>query len=185
MGAFAVFGFYYKGKYYICEHPCSSYPSNFGQYLVGELLKADFDEWAKLLDNIKEVFYDVPPTPEDIKKLEEYTHLPSYKKAYDWDSLLAGTKGSFKRILESGYIINIAHLPSHDDYIYILDLDNKEFRCKGEGVDVVRTLERRELNKLAKEWTWGYSSGGDSSGDSDSEYPLDGLEEEEEEEAEL
>ena len=176
MGATAVFGFYYQGKYYICEHPCSSYPTNFGHSLIRELLKADFDEWAKLLDNIKEVFYDVPPTPEDIKKLEKYTLLPSYKKDYDWDSLLAKTKGSFKKTLESGYIINVAHLPSYDDYIYILDLDNREFRCKEEDVNVVRTLEKRELKKLAKEWSWGYSSGGDSSEDSDDEYPLDGLE---------
>ncbi len=159
MGTSAIFGFYYKGKYFMCENPVQSWPCQIGSRLIRELLKADFDEWARLLDNIKEVS-DPKPTPEDIKKLEKYTILPDYQDDYDWNSLLARTKGSFKRTLESGYIINIAHLPWYDEYIYILDLDNKEFRCRGSRLEVddVVALEKEELERFASDWDCGYDS---------------------------
>jgi len=156
MGTSAKFGFYYKGKYYLAFNKFDSYPKGLGYRLILELLNADFDEWIKLLENIKEVSEDDKITPEDIKKLEKYT----------WDigppsnfyCLLYHTQGSFHHVLHSGYIVNIAEDDEIDlDYTYIVDLDNKEFRGQGYDLDMTVKLERKELIKYALEW-----SGGDS-----------------------
>ncbi len=75
MGTRGKFGFFYKGKYYMCYNHYDSYPSYLGVHLLLEIIHADLDEWIKLLENIKEVSDEVKPTEEDIEKLENYTNL--------------------------------------------------------------------------------------------------------------
>lgn len=155
-GPSAAFGFYYKGKYYLCEKISGGYPCIIGHRLVSEMLEADFDEWAKLLDKIKEVSSYSELTPEDYKKISKRIEKTARKEDLDRYELLLD--GSFYYTLKSGYLVNIAHRSSDEEFIYILDLDNKEFRCKGENLDLMIPLEKKELEKYARRWSYGYES---------------------------
>ncbi len=131
MGTRGKFGFFYKGKYYMCYNHYDSYPRELGVKLILEITRADFDEWIKLLENIKEVSEDVKPTPEDIEKLEKYTDLTvSGQSTDDWYCLLRLTQGSFFRVLNSGYMENVSS-DMDEEYVYVLDLDNRVFRAQG------------------------------------------------------
>ena len=156
MGNPGKFGFYYKGKYYICYNHCDSYPSYLGVHLILEILKANLDEWALTLESIKEVSDDVKPTAADIVKLERYTDLTVNKQSTeDWYCLLRLTQGSFYHVLKAGYLENVDGYDVGQGYVYVLDLDKKEFRAKGGKLDVTIPLEKEELLKYAKEWSKG------------------------------
>ena len=158
MGTRGKFGFFYKGKYYICYNNYDSYPSSLGVHLILELIRADLDEWIKLLENITEVSEDIKPTPEDIEKLEKYTDLTvSDESTEDWYCLLKMTQGSFYRVLHSGYMENVHDVPKDEEYIYVLDLDEKVFRAQGryDAFDLTIKLETEELIKCAIEWSKG------------------------------
>jgi hypothetical protein len=81
MGTLGLFGFVYKGKYYLAYNHFDSYPSGLGIYLINELISAiknnQLGNWIKMLENIKVIYEldNIVPTEEDIKKLEPYTDL--------------------------------------------------------------------------------------------------------------
>ena len=132
-----------------------SYPAGLGYRLLLELLNANFDEWAKLLEKIKEISDDIKPTPQEIEKLKKYTYSREDEDDKDWYDLLYFTQGSFYHVLHCGYLCNVANIKMCDDYNQILDLDNKGFRGKGDDLEVVIPLERNEIIKDAKEWIGG------------------------------
>jgi len=153
MGCRGKFGFLYKGKLYMCYNHQDSYPSNLGVHLLLEILHANLDEWIKLLENIKEVWDDVEPTPEDIEKLKKYTCLAvSSQSTKDWYCLLRHTQGSFYHVLNSGYLMNVEG-DMDEEHTYLLDLDKKVFKAKGWGLaEVEIKLEKEELLSYARKW---------------------------------
>jgi len=155
MGTRGKFGFFYKGKYYTCYNHSDSYPSYLGVHLILEIIRADLDEWIKLLENMKEVSRDVKPTPEDIKRLEKYTDLSvSTGSTEEWYCLLNLTQGSFYHVLHSGYMENVEEIDMSEDYYYVLDLDNRKFQAfGGADLDVSMDLEINELIRFAREWS--------------------------------
>jgi len=156
MGTRGKFGFYYKGKYYMCYNHYDSYPSYLGVHLILEILKADLDEWTKLLESMKEVSQAVKPTAEDIEKLKKYTDLTvSSCSKQEWFCLLRLTQGSFYHVLQADYMENVTEGDMGEEYVYVLDLDQKEFRAKGYELDVSMKLEKEEMLKYAKEWSKG------------------------------
>ncbi len=166
MGTRGKFGFSYKGKYYIGYNHWDSYLSGLGVRLILEIIHADLDEWIKLLENIKEVSDDeAEPTPEEIKKLEGYADMSGCSKFKSWDKILELTQGSFYHMLHAGYLVNVNDYDVDEEFIYLLDLDNKVFRVQGvrqdEEFEKTIKLETEELIKCAIEW---------SNGDLDEDY---------------
>ena len=157
MGTRGKFGFFYKGKYYMCYNHYDSYPSYLGVHLLLEIIHADLDEWIKLLENIKEVSDEVKPTEEDIEKLENYTNLTvSNESTNDWYCLLHLTQGSFYQVLNSGYMENKQDYDVGAEYCYVLDLDNKQFHAfRTDLMDTSIELRTEELVKCAIEWSKG------------------------------
>ena len=145
----------------MCYNHHDSDPSFLGVHLILEIIKANLDEWAMLLENIKQVSKDVKLTAEDVAKLERYTDLTvSDQSTEEWYCLLRLTQGSFYHVLKAGYMENLGRWDGESGYVYVLDLDNKVFRAEGVGDDhdddvVIIPLEKEELLKYAKEWSKG------------------------------
>jgi len=140
----------------MCYNHYDSYPSYLGVHLILEILKADLDEWIKLLEDMKEISDDMKPTAEDVAKLEKYTDLNvSSKSTEDWYCLLRLAQGSFQHVLNAGYMENVEGCEMGEEYVYVLDLDKKEFRAKGYELDVRMKLEKEEMLKYAREWSKG------------------------------
>lgn len=131
MGTRGTFGFFYKGKYYVCYNQYDSYPEGLGVKLLLEILSADLDEWRHLLENIVIVDESVPPSQAQIQLLAKYTNLNvSTKSTNDWYCLLHKTQGSFHHVLHSGFMMNHADEngnPYHEEYTYILNFDKGTF----------------------------------------------------------
>jgi len=149
MGTRGLFGFFYKGKYYVAYNHFDSYTSGLGVWVVTELEKAikenKIEEWKQLVDNLKEVNCNVPPTEEEIEKLKEYANLGvSYQKYEDWYCLLHKCQGSLSKVLESGYIVNCVNKdgkPDWESYAYIVNLDQDVLEFyDGEDLDHVYTF---------------------------------------------
>ena len=94
MGTRGLFGFYYKGKYYVVYNQFDSYPSGLGVDIVEQIKCAMetgvFLQWPTKLENIKVINPDSPhPTAEDIKNLTIYTDLRvSDQSTLDWYCLV-------------------------------------------------------------------------------------------------
>lgn len=147
MGTRGLFGFLYKGRYYMVYNQFDSYPEGLGRDLVMEIQNGRMDEWIELLTKLKVVFAAGPaPTREDIEKLAPYTDLcVSECSTDDWYCLTRQCQGSFIHVLESGYLLS--YLPRDKmetglvsdmwiEYQYILDFDHNQF--------IVRSDEEEE-----------------------------------------
>lgn len=118
MGTRGLFGFYYKKKYYLVYNHLDSYPSGLGETLLREIIEMiknnEIEKWIEMLTNIKIVY----ETDEN----------------EDWYKKLRNNQGSFKKTLDSGYIltkdqyqINISG-EIFLEYSYLLDFDNNIFK---------------------------------------------------------
>ena len=134
MGTSGLFGFYYKGKYYVSYNHFDSYKSGLGQDIIDQIKKAitegTFEEWKELLGKIIEVDQRIPPSPEEIEKLKKYANLGvSHQKYEDWYCLLHHCQGSLEKVLRSGYIWNCTldnGIPDWDYYNYIVNFDTEK-----------------------------------------------------------
>lgn len=144
MGTRGLFGFYYKGKYYVVYNHWDSYPAGLGRIIVTQLQKAirsnQLEEWIRLLEQLKVVDPQVPPTPEDIQKLSPYTDLGvSTQSTSDWYCLLRGCQGSLDQVLRSGYLLNATDpegTPSWEEYAYVVNLDTRKLDfCVGSDLN--------------------------------------------------
>lgn len=152
MGTRGLFGFYYKGKYYVVYNHFDSYPEGLGSDIINEIKKAilegKLDEWKNKLININIVNEDKVPTSEDIERLAYFTDLSvSRGSTSDWYCLLRRTQGSLEKVLDSGYIINSvdsAGCPRFEEYAYILNFDTNLFDFY-EGDTFVRSYELNNL----------------------------------------
>lgn len=146
MGIRGIFGFYYKGKYYVVYNHCDSYPSNLGVCIVKEIRDAIengvFNRWLEMLLTLKVVHYKDKPTSDDIEKCKEFTDLTvSTKSVNEYYCLLRKCQGSINKVFKSGYLLNHADndliIDPHDDieYGYVINYDtNKlDFHSK-EGI---------------------------------------------------
>jgi len=157
MGTSGLFGFFYKGKYYVSYNHNDSYPSYLGSNIVNEVIQANIDEWIQLLEKIKVIAPGEKPTPEDIEKLAKYTDLGvSDGTTQDWYCLLRQTQGSLNSVLQSGYLQNCFKSngePEHMNYSYIVNLDSHTFEYYAFGKKEKEVpLEKDDLDTLVKEW---------------------------------
>jgi len=148
MGTRGLFGFLYKGRYYLVYNHFDSYPEGLGRDLVYEIQHGQIGEWLELLTKLKVICDDdkTLPTQEDIEKLAPYTELDvSDCSTDDWYCLTHKCQGSFIRVLESGYLLS--YLPRGEmerglvgdimiEYQYILDFDHNQF--------IVRSYDENE-----------------------------------------
>lgn len=159
MGTNGAFGFFYKGKYYVCYNHNDSYPEYLGLNLIYEILNTNFEEWKKLLDNMIIVDSKAKPTQDVIEKLAEFTDLGvSNGTTDDWYCLLRGTQGSFNNVLRAGHIENFVDKDGKPDkkvYGYIVNFDNNTFEFndpyKKEN-SVVLPLDHDILKALEEKW---------------------------------
>lgn len=132
MGTRGLFGFTYKGRYYVAYNHWDSYPSGLGVAIVNQIKKAiaenRLEEWKTLLNNIKIIDWNVDPTEADIKQLAPYTDLTVSKASMsDWYCLTRKTQGNMDDMLNCGYIDNHVNKdtgePQWEEYAYILNFD--------------------------------------------------------------
>lgn len=139
MGTRGLFGFHYKGKFYVAYNHFDSYPDGLGNDIIKEIKKAisngTFESWKLKLENIKCIDEETPPTTEDIQKLKPYTDLNvSTASTSDWYCLLRKCQGSLELILESGYLNNHVKKdgkPYFQEFAYIVNFDTQklDFYC--------------------------------------------------------
>ncbi len=132
MGTRGLFGFTYKGRYYVAYNHWDSYPSGLGVDIVNQIRKAieenRLEEWKTLLEQIRVIDWEVKPTEEEIEKLAPYTDLTvSNGSTSDWYCLIRKTQGNLNSMLKCGYIDNHVNretgLPECEEYAYILNFD--------------------------------------------------------------
>ena len=156
MGTRGIYGFFYKGRYYIQYNHYDSYPRVLGVSLILEILNANLDEWIKLLENLVLISDEVKPTLKDINKLQKYTDLKvSNQSIYDWYCLLHLTQGSFHHVLHSGYLINHVDAngtPMMEEYAYILNFDEKTLDYDDGEEKVKIPLNKNELYSWGIKW---------------------------------
>ena len=134
MGTRGLFGFYYKGYYYVVYNHCDSYPSGLGAQIVEEIKQAikdgSFKDWYSLIEKIR-IVNGTEPTTLDIQNLKKYTNLNvSTQSENDWYCLLRECQGSLKAVLESGYLMNHVNNkgnPIFQEYGYLVNLDTNQF----------------------------------------------------------
>lgn len=151
MGTRGLYGFKYKGKYYIYYSHCDSYFSGLGKQLWKELREmlndGELEEWLELIEAIKVVEEDDIPTEEDIENCEDFTDLTvSTRSAYDWYCLLYKTQGKLKDTINAGYVV-VKNKNDVDDigkccsgydvsYVYLIDFDNEKFEASYYDEDI-------------------------------------------------
>jgi hypothetical protein len=164
MGTRGLFGFYYKGKYYLIYNHFDSYPSGLGQNLINEIINALknnlLDDWIQMLIKCKVVTEDINPTQEDIAKLSAYTVLSvSSQSTSDWYCLTRNIQGSFISALESGYIYTNKLYENKligdifIEYSYVLDFDNMLFKIyTSDGLNYQINVDKLNPDNLEKNW---------------------------------
>jgi hypothetical protein len=144
MSTIGLFGFCYKKNYYMVfnEH-CSYFSDGLGESLLYEIKMMcsnnELDLWIKNFLNLKIVTEKDIPSNEDIENLLKHNiDIPSISccnMVKDWPTILDKFKGSYKKILECGYILidpeyNKEETIANDstiEYIYVLDFDNMTY----------------------------------------------------------
>jgi putative hemolysin len=152
MGTRGLFGFYYRGNFYVVYNHWDSYPEGLGAQIVAELKRAiqenRIGEWIQLLNQLKVVALNVPPTHEDIEKLRPYTDLKvSTQSPTDWYCLLRGCQGSLETVLKCGYIDNCVNdqgEPQWEEYAYIVNYDTNKLDFY-EGNQLVNSYDFTDL----------------------------------------
>ena len=142
MGTRGLFGFCYKGKYYIIYNHYDSYPQGLGNNLLKEIKKAIdaglLNDWKEKIQGLVIIVPGDIPTPEQIIAMEPYTNLSLGWDQPTWYCYLHKCQGSFERVLSSGYIDNsdgiqnVNTRPILDlflEYLYILNFDDQTFGC--------------------------------------------------------
>jgi len=155
MGANGIFGFIYKGKYYLCYHHSDPDPDSLGVTLILEILSANLAEWKALLENIKIIDKKTKVTKAIALKLAKYADLTvSNQTPKEWYCLLRYCQGSFHHVLHSGYLDNCVDKngkPEFQDFGYILNFDNDTFEFyKGHSKPKITPLGK--LEDLLEKW---------------------------------
>lgn len=153
MGTRGLFGFYYKGKYYLVYNHYDSYPDGLGNDIVYEINNAlktgEFNTWLNLFLSLKIVTYNDIPTDKDINALHDFTDLNvSTKSTSDWYCLLRGCQGSLTMVLKSGYLLNYAINDTFEflEYSYIVNFDTDKFDFYV-GNDLINSYDFNNLPK--------------------------------------
>ena len=134
MGTRGIFGFYYKGRYYVAYNHFDSYPEGLGNNIVNQIRNAKrigtFDHWIDLLVQLRVIQEHITPTPDDIKALEPYTNLNvSNQSTDDWYCLVHKCQGNLYKVLESGYLLphmDAEGTPYFEQYAYVVNFDTND-----------------------------------------------------------
>lgn len=140
MGTRGLFGFRYKGKYYMVYNHFDSYPEGLGADLVKQIKQAikngKIEEWKNKVLEMEDISGTVP-TEEQIKFLETRT-LNIGDDTTDWYCLLKETQGSLQNMLDAKYFesyTNDYSEPSLNvfiEYCYVVNLDTYKLDFYGD-----------------------------------------------------
>jgi hypothetical protein len=156
MGTRGLFGFKFRGVYYLIYNHFDSYPSGLGKDLLNEIKRAitegRLDEWKDKVVALQGVARNDEPTEAAIQKLRPYIDVTvSTQSTRDWYCLLRGTQGSFEKVLDAGYFIN-EHTPDQltrdlfIEYAYVLDFDDNVLNCYASGAGLFQTIGLSEID---------------------------------------
>jgi hypothetical protein len=138
MGTRGLFGFLYKGKYYLFYNHCDSYPAGFGADLVTQIQEAidhnRLDEWKEKIVLLESVNRDVHPTAEQIERLKPFTDLTVGRgSTSDWYCLLRKCQGNLQTILDTGIFYDEGYSESQLmgflQFSYVINFDDNTLDC--------------------------------------------------------
>lgn len=153
MGTRGLYGFYYRGRFYLVYNHYDSYPTGLGADLAREICAAGavgIARWKEAFDSGAIVIMDEwgadDPTPEQVERLRDYMVAPEGNRNLDWYLLLRRCQGSIERVIESGHLLNNVtdNEPDWQEYAYVVNLDTSTL----DFYDGERCLVRRPLSEV-------------------------------------
>ena len=159
MGTRGLFGFHYKGKYYLIYNHSDSYPEALGADLVNQIKQAIksglLEEWKNKVLELEDIKGTVP-TKKQIKFLETTT-LYLGDNTTDWYRLLHDTQGSLQNMLNAKYFESYTNdyskprvIDTDIEYYYVLNLDTYELDFYDCNNDCACSFNLDDLPK----WGW-------------------------------
>lgn len=135
MGTRGFVGFVSEGRETLVYNQYDSYPSGLGVDTLEFCRKhTQADDWKFIkeeVDILVHIDSNVPPTADQIAKLEKYADLNvSERTLSDWYCLLRKTQGELDLILESGHVesdVNFALDSLYCEWGYLINLDENLF----------------------------------------------------------
>jgi hypothetical protein len=140
MGTRGLFGFRYKGKYYLFYNHFDSYPTGLGADIVTQIKEAidhnRFDEWKEKLLLLEVVNEDVEPTAEQIERLKPFTDLTVNRQSTsDWYCLLRKCQGKLQDTLDTGVFYDEGYSENYlmgdifIEFSYVVNFDDNTLDC--------------------------------------------------------
>jgi hypothetical protein len=140
MGNRGLFGFRYKGKYYLFYNHWDSYLTGLGADIISQIKEAidhnRLDEWKEKLLLLEIVNEDIEPTVEQIEKLKPFTDLTVNRRSTsDWYCLLGKCQGKLQANLDSGIYFDSGYSESDlmgdlfIEYSYVVNFDDNTLDC--------------------------------------------------------
>jgi hypothetical protein len=162
-----LYGFQYKGNYYVQYYGTDSYPAGLGACLIKDIKIAmdngQFAQWRDSVGKIKSVKAADCPSDEEVKHILQFSKYScplfvySSQRLQNWRSLTHGCVDSLSKIIDSGYVINQVDergKPMFEQYTYIVNFDTDEFDFYWED-ERIRSYKLDQLPEWTKETTLG------------------------------
>lgn len=103
-------------------------PAHLGLRVLDWLRRADPEQLTASIENLKAVTEDQPPTPGQLRRLQEWSGSERTGRPEDqWYRLLRGTQGDPAAILAIGYVISDADYSLDAQWAYAVDADTRTF----------------------------------------------------------
>jgi hypothetical protein len=140
MGTRGLFGFVYKGNYYLFYHHCDSHPTVLGADIIRQIKEAidqnRLDEWKEKILLLETVNRDVHPTPAQIERLKPFTDLTVGRgSTSDWYCLLRKCQGKLQANLDTGIFydegFSKSQLMGFLQFSYVVNLDDNTLDLYG------------------------------------------------------
>jgi hypothetical protein len=156
MGTSGLYGFKYRGRYYLMYSRRDSYPSGLGTDLLVEIRSAikegRIEDWKRRVLELQVVSdSDVPPEEAVIKLKPYYSGLRG--ESPQWSTLLGRCGGSFERILNAGYYMDgglTARNLVNDllfQYCYVLDFDEDKLCVYGSIAGLYQEISLSDIDE--------------------------------------
>jgi len=201
MGTRGLYGFYYKGRFYLVYKHSDAYPdgsAGLGTQIAREIVEVGSDgiaRWREAFDRETIVFVQEEgsrsPTEQEIEHLAPYADTSvGTQSMSDWYVLLRRCQGSLRCVMESGYLLNAVgedNKPGWQEYAYVVNLDTMaldyyEYRTLVASIPLpgvtLDTFTWDNVKAMRKAYKAAHPAGTESDSESDDDGTIDNKEEE-------